>query len=75
MLRLDPAELYPQVTVPVLLVPSALGGEAVAVAQAALGDAQVRAYPGADHDVHVQQPKALAADLLTLSDRAERSLR
>jgi pimeloyl-ACP methyl ester carboxylesterase len=75
MLRLDPAELYPQVRVPVLLVPSALGGEAVAVAQAALGDAQVRAYPGADHDVHVQQPKALAADLLTLSDRAERSLR
>lgn len=73
MLSLDPAELYPRVGVPVLLVPTALGGAAVTAAQAALGDVQVRAYPGADHDIHVQQPKALAADLLALAERAERS--
>jgi pimeloyl-ACP methyl ester carboxylesterase len=72
MVALDPADLYPQVSAPVLLVPSALDGDGVAAAQAALPDAQVRAYPGADHDVHVQQPTSLAADLLALADRSAR---
>jgi len=71
MLSLDPADLYPLVEAPVLLVPSALGGDAVTAAQAALPDARVRAYPGADHDIHVQQPTALAADLLTLATLAD----
>jgi len=79
----DPARWYPAVGVPVLLVP-ALGpapvpGEdpwradtraAVLAARAALPDAEVRWYAGADHDLHAQQPDRLAADLLALAARA-----
>ena len=72
MVELDPADLYPHVGVPVLLVPSALDGDGVAAALAALPDARVRAYPGADHDVHVQQPTFLAVDLLALAERSRR---
>jgi pimeloyl-ACP methyl ester carboxylesterase len=76
----DPAQFYPLVTVPVLLVP-AVGqdpapGEsdhdqrtraAVVRAAAALPESRVRWYPGADHDLHAQHPDRLAADLLALA--------
>ena len=80
----DPADRYPHVNVPVLLVP-ALGptpGDdddarragaraAVLAALDALPDARVVWYPGADHDLHAQYPERLAADLLSLASRAE----
>jgi pimeloyl-ACP methyl ester carboxylesterase len=76
----DPAQLYPLVGVPALLVP-AVGsapapgeGEraeqtraAVVQALAALPDGRVSWYPGADHDLHAQHPARLAADLLALA--------
>jgi pimeloyl-ACP methyl ester carboxylesterase len=68
----DPAPLYPEITVPVLLVP-ATGAEqapaAVLEALATLPDGEVRWYPGADHDLHAQHPQRLAADLLALAGR------
>ncbi|MBI4943030.1 MAG: alpha/beta fold hydrolase, partial [Actinobacteria bacterium] len=78
----DPGAWYPRVGVPVLLVP-ATGGEpadgddertagaraAVLDALAHLPDGAVRWYPGADHDIHAEQPESLAADLLTLAGR------
>jgi pimeloyl-ACP methyl ester carboxylesterase len=78
----DPAQLYPKVTVPALLVPATAGpGEdggahrgderraAVLEALDALPDAEVRWYAGADHDLHAQHPRRLAADLLDLAAR------
>jgi len=44
---------------------------AVRQALAALPDAQVSWYPGADHDLHAQHPQRLAADLLALAARAD----
>ena len=86
MYTADPADTYPGVAVPALLVPAASPerepGEndrspgtraAVLEAAAALPDAEVRWYPGADHDLHAQHPQRLAADLLTLADRADRA--
>jgi pimeloyl-ACP methyl ester carboxylesterase len=72
-----PGPYHPQVQVPALLMPSlpadAEGAERkraqVAKATAALPDATVKEYPGADHDLHAQQPKAVAADLLDLVAR------
>jgi pimeloyl-ACP methyl ester carboxylesterase len=72
-----PGRYHPQVHVPTLLLPAmpAAGDTSdqaerkralVAKAAAVLPDATVREYPGADHDVHAQQPKAIAADLLDL---------
>jgi pimeloyl-ACP methyl ester carboxylesterase len=75
----DPATSYPKVTVPALLVPATAGPEqgdghderraAVLEALAALPDAEVRWYAGADHDLHAQHPRRLAADLLDLAAR------
>ena len=76
----DPADFYPKIDVPVLLIP-ATGPEPAAVedpqavgtrnavreALAALPDGRVRWYPGADHDLHAQFPQRLAADLLALA--------
>lgn len=76
----DPAALYPLVTVPVLLLPAVGAGDdeadpakraAVERAAAALPDATVRWYVGADHDLHAQHPDRCAADLLALARRAE----
>lgn len=75
----DPRSLYPLVRVPVLLLPAvaAAGVEddpraaAPREALAALPDATVRWYVGADHDVHAQHPGEVAADLLALAARAE----
>jgi pimeloyl-ACP methyl ester carboxylesterase len=71
------------ITVPVLLMPAlpaTNGGqrragrgdkrELVARAAAALPKAEVREYVGGDHDLHAQQPAAVAADLLALAARA-----
>jgi pimeloyl-ACP methyl ester carboxylesterase len=61
-----PPERWPLVSVPVLLIPSALAGdEGVGAAEAgvAAGLLRVAPFPGADHDVHVQHPVAVA-DLL-----------
>jgi pimeloyl-ACP methyl ester carboxylesterase len=61
-----PPQRWPQVSVPVLLIPSVLADdEGVAEAEAALAAGQVRVarFPGADHDVHVQHPTEVA-DLL-----------
>jgi pimeloyl-ACP methyl ester carboxylesterase len=65
------------IAVPTLLMPAlpAPGGRSagpgekqalVARAVAALHQSQVRDYVGGDHDLHAQQPAAVAADLLTL---------
>ena len=56
-----PQPYYPDVHVPVLLVPA--GDKSVDAT--GLADAEVRAYPGADHDLHAQHPEALARDLLS----------
>jgi pimeloyl-ACP methyl ester carboxylesterase len=40
---------------------------AVVEALAALPHGQVHWYPGADHDLHAEQPEAIAADLLALA--------
>ncbi|WP_433052228.1 alpha/beta fold hydrolase [Dactylosporangium sp. CS-033363] len=58
-----PQPYYPRIGVPVLAIPAGshppdLGG---------LRDVRVRAYPGADHDVHAQHPADVAADLLSLA--------
>ena len=67
-------DLYGAVTVPSLLVAAgARGGpklRAVEWAAGALPGSEVRWYEDADHDLHAQHPSALAADLLTLADRA-----
>jgi pimeloyl-ACP methyl ester carboxylesterase len=63
------------IDVPALLLPaisdepdSAQGRRtAVAKAVAALSRAQVREYVGGDHDLHAQQPAAVAGDLLRLA--------
>ncbi len=67
-----PSPLFPAVRVPTLLVPAMAGDDdrkrsAVAGAAAALPHATIREYVGADHDIHAQHPKRLAADLLMLS--------
>ncbi len=41
----------------------------VQAAAAALPDATVREYLDADHDLHAQHPRELAADLLELAGR------
>jgi pimeloyl-ACP methyl ester carboxylesterase len=41
--------------------------QAVLEALAALPHGRVRWYPGAHHDIHAEQPEALAADLLALA--------
>ena len=63
-----------RITVPVLLLPAVPTEPAaaarrraqVARAAEALAAPRVREYPGADHDLHAEQPEALAKDLLTL---------
>lgn len=65
---------FGQVDVPSLLVPAGQRAgaklHAVQRAAAALAGSQVRWYEDADHDVHAQHPRALAADLLALAERA-----
>lgn len=61
-----PPQRWPLVTVPVLLIPSAItDDEGVEAARRALRPEQLRvaSFPGADHDVHIQHPDGVA-DLL-----------
>jgi pimeloyl-ACP methyl ester carboxylesterase len=66
-----PSRYYPDVRVPVLLMP-ALPANAegnppeVVRAAVALPTASIRAYAGADHDIHAQHPAQVAADLLAI---------
>lgn len=67
----DPAELYPQVQVPTLLLPAGTAqtnpaSDLVTELLAAVPRARVRWYPGAHHDLHAQRPDEVAADLLSL---------
>jgi pimeloyl-ACP methyl ester carboxylesterase len=69
-----PGPLFGSVTAPALLLPAVAVGDAdkralVARAAAALPRATVKEYPGADHDLHAQHPRRLAADLLMLAAR------
>lgn len=72
----DPRQAYPLVDCPTLLLPAygeppgpgdAETAAAVAEAAALLPRARVVPYPGADHDLHAQQPGRCAADLLALA--------
>jgi pimeloyl-ACP methyl ester carboxylesterase len=76
----DPARWYPLVDVPTLLVPAvgdppserdAAKAAVVEEARAALSRAEIAWYRGADHDLHAQQPKRLATDLLRLAATAD----
>lgn len=74
----DPSALYPQVHVPVLVVPAVtdpptdfdtVKRAAVGEALDRLPDARVEWYVNADHDLHVQHPVRLASDLTRLAGR------
>jgi pimeloyl-ACP methyl ester carboxylesterase len=70
-----PAAYYPRVRVPVLLMPALPNDVAAAEARRArvrraadgLPDARISEYLGGDHDLHAQQPKRVADDLLALA--------
>jgi pimeloyl-ACP methyl ester carboxylesterase len=67
-----PKHYYPAVAVPVLLMPALAANAAesrdrVDAAAQALGDAIIREYVDADHDIHAQRPADVAADLLWLA--------
>jgi pimeloyl-ACP methyl ester carboxylesterase len=66
-----PHRYYASVSVPVVLIPAGDRSRMnrVEAAAAAMPDATIRPYPGADHDIHAQHPRELAADLLALADR------
>ena len=74
-----PQRRYPSITVPVLLMPAlpadpdqaAERRERIRAAAEALPDATVREYPDADHDLHAQHPREVAADLLALAARVD----
>ena len=69
-----PGDAYPKVDVPVLLMPAETPGApdrwrrgkkaGVEAAEAALRDVRVKWFSPADHDVHAQQPKAVAEALV-----------
>lgn len=69
----DPRELYPQVEVPVLLMPAdaSIGSPAVTEAASSLADVEVSEYAGAHHDLHAQHPGRCALDLHDLAARAD----
>ena len=73
----DPRDLYPSVAVPVLLAPAGGGPMAALLDEAltALADPRLRRYDGAHHDLHLQHPRRLGADLLEVLGllEAERS--
>jgi pimeloyl-ACP methyl ester carboxylesterase len=67
-----PTRYYPDVHVPVLLMPALDAHETarrdrVAAAAGALEDATIREYVDADHDIHAEHPAQVAADLLGLA--------
>jgi pimeloyl-ACP methyl ester carboxylesterase len=72
----DPRPLYPQITVPTLIMAAVdavpVGSTPVTEALDAIPDAEVAWYVGAHHDLHAQLPDRCAADLLALANRAAR---
>jgi pimeloyl-ACP methyl ester carboxylesterase len=60
-----PLAYYPRLTMPVLLMP-ARSAAAARKAAGLLPAGRVRSYEGGDHDLHAQQPDAVAAELLSL---------
>ncbi|HEY1487881.1 MAG TPA: alpha/beta hydrolase, partial [Micromonosporaceae bacterium] len=73
-----PQRYYPDVHVPVLLMPAigSIGSvedrrERVRAAAAAFADATIHEFVGADHDIHAQHPGDVAADLLALADKVD----
>lgn len=65
----DPSRWYPGVAAPVVLMPATGGDDLPSEVRAAtrgLGDARVRPYPGAHHDLHLQRPDEVAADIGSL---------
>jgi pimeloyl-ACP methyl ester carboxylesterase len=76
-----PAPDFPKIAVPTLLLPAvptdhertARQARLVAQAAAAMPDALVKEYAGADHDLHAQQPARLASDLMELAIRADQT--
>jgi hypothetical protein len=71
----DPRPLYPQVTVPALLMPAVdavpEGSTPVTEALQAIPLAEVSWYVGAHHDLHAQLPDRCAEDLLRLAARVD----
>jgi pimeloyl-ACP methyl ester carboxylesterase len=80
----DPRRLYPQVHIPVLVLPavprpgaaptdhpSSTARAGAREALAGLVDAEVRWYIGAPHDLHAALPEAVTGDLLALLHRVE----
>ncbi len=72
---IDPATRFAAVEVPALLLVAGAGvatpPPAVARAIDGLAEVAVSWYPDGDHDLHAEQPDAVAADLLALADRLE----
>jgi pimeloyl-ACP methyl ester carboxylesterase len=74
-----PQRFYPALAMPVLLMPAVPSRPAdaakvrarVAGAAAAMARASIRAYEGADHDLHAQYPLRVAADLIALAKEAD----
>ena len=65
-----PQPYYPDIDVPVTVIPA--GSNDPGGHLAGLARVTVRAYPGADHDVHAQYPERIAADLLSLPQGSTR---
>lgn len=74
-----PRRLYPALPMPTLLMPAVPAADPrratevrsrVTEAAAAMPQASVREYVGADHDLHAQHPRQVAADLLALAKEA-----
>jgi pimeloyl-ACP methyl ester carboxylesterase len=64
-----PSRWYPLVTAPTVLMPATIGDtlpDEVADAVASIPRATVRPYPGAHHDIHLQRPDEVAADIRSL---------
>jgi pimeloyl-ACP methyl ester carboxylesterase len=66
---------FGHITAPVLLMPALASAdepraELVVKAAGALARARIHEYVGGDHDLHAQQPEAVAADLLALAGEA-----
>lgn len=76
----DVTRLLPQVTVPALVAPAVAGDDderraGPERALSLLPDATASWYVGADHDLHAQHPRRLAADLVALAARVEAGAR
>lgn len=68
----DPEQLYAGITAPVhLTVAGRRSSDDVTRAAEALADVSVSWHPDAHHDIHLQQPDVVAAQLLAMAARVE----